>query len=138
MVNYGDNRFADCHDFLVYLYTITRRAQTARNSNYTFKYNTRCKEELTRIIKDEGSFLDRLKAARKNPDSATAKIIMRQLLPILEAGGKNLDYTPGNNKDALVKLIALNRVFGNGSLFVTINSAIIRQSWLYKLGDEYI
>jgi hypothetical protein len=117
-----DHRFSMNEHLNFYLHNQTQRAQAARTVSASVDAGRYNQQLFEHIVNTDG-FHDKLMHACRYPNSPEAKLLFKQLQRCVSVAGASVDWSPGQRKSALSKLLAMIQYFGLPSLFFTVSPA---------------
>jgi hypothetical protein len=104
------NRFATNSRFYFTTFNILQRHSTASLAVTRVRNSKPAIQEFIRLI-HEDSFLARLNAAVADPTTDSAKLLTKQLLPLISNFGSTIPYSPSERKDMFPRLVSASYRF---------------------------
>ena len=113
-------RIASCHRFIFLLFDQLQRHAVARIVSARVKSDPVSMEKLGKLVRDP-TFLRRLRAAAKNPNSEDARKILKIFSPHIALSSSKVPFSKQASKAGMAKLKALTVYHGMPGLFLTIS-----------------
>ncbi len=104
------NRFATNSRFYFTNFNIMQRHSTASLAVTRVRNSKPAIQEFIRLI-HEDTFLTRLNAAVADPTTDSAKLLTKQLLPLISNFGSTIPYSPSERKDMFPRLVSASYRF---------------------------
>ena len=135
LLNQADHRAADCHDFVFAMFDWRKRLAAIRGVHHQFVTTPETLLQLKELLESPG-FSERLATAAAAPDTKEAKELATLLQRFVSLGGSQVPYNgTGSERVAYSKLIAMQRFFGSGVFFLTMNPVVHELPLAHRLAE---
>ena len=107
------------HELLFYLFNCKERHTVINNFVARVRKDPKAFEEFARLVRHE-EFHEKIRVAAENPKSATAKEVLRTVLPILSFGAKNTIAGALTDSTSLSRAMAQSKRYGPPGTLLTV------------------
>jgi hypothetical protein len=135
MLNYYDQRFSECIDFIFYLFNQKQRHAAVRGVSARVKSGERHMQEFEELV-NHPDFAQRLANAEINPQSDDAKMLMTVLNRLLNIAGTSVPWSGVERRQTLSKLYSLVNYAGPYMYFVTISPSDAESAFVIRFSQR--
>ena len=111
-------RHAQEQNFYYTQFDQTQRHTASRVVSFRIKNSKPAIQEFIALV-NERDILERLEAAARNPDSEDAKLLSRQVMPLIAGLGASIPYSPSERKSMFPRFVGSMYRFAGGSIFAS-------------------
>jgi hypothetical protein len=120
LMRYYDNRFSNCPQFMFLMGDMTERHEVARNGVGKLMHSKTTMDLIKSNFLD-GSIVQRLDDAERNPNSPDAKQLIKMLEQVIKVMSSNIEFTPAARSSVLQNIYGHVFRFGIPNYFITIS-----------------
>lgn len=111
-------RHAQQQNFYFTQFDQMHRHTASRVVSFRIKNSKPAIQEFISLVNEKG-IIERLEAATQNPDSDDAKLLARQVMPLIAGLGATIPYSPSERKSMFPRFVGSMYRFGGGCIFAS-------------------
>ena len=137
MLHQGSNIFSDDAMWISFIFNLLHRRKVSQAVSLLFKDDPDSLNQLTDCLNDP-EFQPLLSEAIKNPKSDEAKEMERWVSSLISRASKNIPFAGDRSSAAFAQMLAYNRWWGDGAMFLTTAPISWKQALFYRIAHPSV